>query len=244
MWRRRCRGGPGAAVVALVVAGMAGCSGGAAYVPARTATASAPPASSALGRYQPIWPFADAGEAAGWQRRYRLSGLQPWRLSADQTALAFVRYLGFERIDRVTGRTAGAGEARVSVGGHGVRSAAQIHLVRLGTGRDAPWEVVGAAAKELTITTPAYGTAVSSPLTVGGSAAEGVAGVRVEVRQRSVASPLGTYCCARAGGGGGRWAATVPLRGAADPVATIVASTGGRAAAAEHFTVTAVRVVR
>ncbi|HEX6470415.1 MAG TPA: Gmad2 immunoglobulin-like domain-containing protein, partial [Streptosporangiaceae bacterium] len=142
-----------------------------------------------------------------------------------------------------TGRTAGAGEARVSVGGRGGGVAAQIRLVRLGTGRDAPWEVVGAAATELTITTPAYGAAVSSPLAVGGHATGPGARVRVEVRQRSVARPIGTFCCTRAGGAGGRWTATVTFSGAADQVVTVVASTGGRAAV-EHFAVTAVRAAR
>ena len=234
---RRLSGGLIAAVAVVVAA----CSGGPVVRPGR-AVSSSPAGSHVLGRYQPLWPFGGEREAANWQRRYRVSGLQPWRLSADQTALAFDRYLGFDRVDRVVGRTVGVGEARIAMGTGSGTAAAIIHLVRLGTGPDAPWEVVGTDDRGLTVTVPAYGAAVASPVTVSGRVAGAVERVRVQVRQRSAAAPIGASCCVAAGADHARWSATVSFRGAIDPVLTVVASTGGgRTGQPQRFAVTAVR---
>jgi hypothetical protein len=207
-----------------------------------------PSGSDALGRYQPVWPFAGAGEAADWQRRYRSGGHQPWRLNADATALAFVRYLGFEEIDRVTRRTVSGGDARIGVGrssGEGSGApAAIVHLVRFGSGSDAPWEVVGTDDTDLTLTAPAYGAAVSSPVKVGGRISGVDESIRLEARQRSSGDPIGRSCCVPAGGQGSPWSAKLTFHGATDPVVTIVASTGGHVADVERFAVTAVRVSR
>jgi hypothetical protein len=207
---------------------------------------TAPSGSNALGRYQPVWPFTGADEAADWQRRYRSGGHQPWRLSADATALAFVRYLGFDEIDRVTRRTVAGGDARIGVGrstgeGRG-RAAAVVHLIRLGSGSDAPWEVVGTDDTDLTLTAPAYGAAVSSPVTVGGRITGVDESIRLEARQRSSGDPIGRSCCVPAGGQGSPWSARLTFHGATDPVVTIVVSTGGHVADVERFAVTAVRV--
>lgn len=193
--------------------------------------------------YQPLWPFAGADEAADWQRRYRSGGHQPWRLSPDETALAFVRYLGFDEIDRVTSRTVSGGDARVGVGRRkSARSAAVLRLVRMGTGSDAPWEVVGTADTDLSLTTPAYGATVSSPLTVGGRITGVDESIKIEVRQPATAGPVGRFCCVAAGGERSPWSAKVSFRGAG--VLTVVASTGGHVAKVERFAVTAVRAPR
>ena len=47
-------------------------------------------------------------------------------------------------------------------------TAADVHLVKVGTGADAPWEVVGTRDTTLTLDRPAYGSTVASPMTVGG----------------------------------------------------------------------------
>src|SRR5690606_34579463 len=95
-------------------------------------------------------------------------------LDADQTALSFTQgYLGFEGIDRVISSSIEGEHARVAVGFRGEEggrtlTAAVLHLVRFGEGTDAPWEVVGTDDTTLSLTTPAYGAHVSSPVKVGG----------------------------------------------------------------------------
>lgn len=198
-----------------------------------------------LGRYLPLWPFASVAEARAWQREYRSAGHAPWHLSAEQTALSFVRSLGLKGIDRTTTRTVGDADARVGVGykgPEGTATAAVIHLIRLGEGRDVPWEVVGSEDKDLSLTTPEYGATVTSPVTVGGSVTGVDESLHVLVVQRSTGpEPIGSFCCASAGGMPGRWSAKVSFRRPTDPVLTIVVYTGGHVAEVERFAVTGVR---
>ncbi|MEW2634483.1 hypothetical protein AB0903_23305 [Streptomyces sp. NPDC048389] len=194
---------------------------------------------------RPLWPFITLAQAESWESRYRSGGHQPWHLDAEQTALSFTeQYLGFQDIDRVTSRAVDGREARIGVGLSGTEStgtAAVIHLVRYGTGPDAPWEVVGTDDTTFSLTEPAYGSVVRSPATVGGRITGVDESVRVEVRQPSAARPLGENCCVSAGGKDQPWQSSVSFSGATDPVLTIVASTGGHVAEVERFTVTAVR---
>lgn len=219
-----------------------------------TPSTGATPTASASGRgepmpgfpgLQPLWPFSTLGQAEKWESQFRAGGHQPWHLDAEQTALSFTRnYLGFEGLDRVTSRAVDGREARIGVGLSGTEStgtAAVVHLVRYGTGPDAPWEVVGTDDTMFTLTAPAYGSVVRSPVTVGGRMTGVDESVRVEVRQPSAERPLGTSCCTSAGGKEQPWQSSVSFTGAVDPVLTIVASTGGHVAEVERFAVTAVR---
>lgn len=215
---------------------------------APSATASAPRSGSPLPGFsdlQPLWPFTTLAQAREWARAFRSGGHQPWHLDPEQTALSFTgHYLGFEAVDRVTSRAIGGREARIGVGLSGTEStgtAAVIHLVRFGTGPDAPWEVVGTDDTTFSMTRPGYGSVARSPMTVGGRITGVDESVRVDVRQPSSPNPLGTSCCMSAGGNGQPWRSTVSFTGAYDPVLTVVASTGGHIAEVERFTVTAVR---
>ncbi|TFE49394.1 hypothetical protein E3E14_16160 [Streptomyces sp. ICN441] len=194
---------------------------------------------------QPVWPFTTLAQAEAWQRSYRSGGHQPWHLDPEQTALSFTRdYLGFKEIDRVSSSKADGRHARVGVAPTGSEggTAAVIHLVRFGSGPDAPWEVVGTDDTTFSLTTPAYGALVRSPLRTGGRITGVDESIHVQVRQPSSEAPLGTSaCCTPAGGENQPWTVTVPFTGARDPVLTVVASTGGHVAAVERFTVTAVR---
>ncbi|MBX6384569.1 MAG: hypothetical protein IRZ07_16640 [Microbispora sp.] len=209
---------------------------------------SAPAGSPVAGRYQPLWPFADETQAREWQESYRSGGHQPWHLDADRTALAFTQgFLGFAGIDRVVARTVTGAHARVSVGTRGEGGgrpavAAVVHLVRYGTGPDAPWEVVGTDDTTFSLTTPRYGAVVSSPLTVGGKITGVDESITVQVRATGSARLLGEHCCVPAGGDGVPWSATVTFRAPPGRTLTIVASTGGHVAEVERFTVTGVRV--
>ncbi|MET8436526.1 hypothetical protein ABZV61_27830 [Streptomyces sp900116325] len=236
--------------------------------PSRSATVSVPPSPSAItppgtqapttpapggstpplgsGRFQPMWPFTTLAEARAWERDFHSAGHQPWHLDPDQTALSFTQgYLGFREIGRVTAHTVKGRDARIGVGlsrPAGVTGpAALIHLVRYGTGPDAPWEVVGTDDTTFSLTVPGYGSIVRSPLLTGGRITGVDEGIRIQVRQPSSAAPLGTSCCTPAGGNDRHWKESAPFSGAEDPVLTIVASTGGHIAEVERFTVTAVR---
>ncbi|WP_324984354.1 hypothetical protein [Streptomyces sp.] len=198
-----------------------------------------------LGGYQPLWPFATLAQAQAWEREYASGGHQPWHLDPGQTALSFTRgYLGFREIDRVSSRRVSGAHARIGVAGSGPEggTAAIVHLVRYGTGTNAPWEVVGTDDTTFSLTAPRYGSAVRSPVVTGGRISGVDEGIRVQVRQLSSAAPLGSSCCTPAGGDNQLWKQSVSFAGARDRVLTIVASTGGHVAEVERFTVTAVRI--
>ncbi|MFG1912295.1 hypothetical protein [Kribbella sp. NPDC048928] len=197
-------------------------------------------------RYQPLWPFTSEAAAAAWQQAYRSGGKQPWHLDPAQTALSFTNgFLQFGEISLVVSSSVKGDDALVSVGYRAERNppsvAAVIHLARLGQGADAPWEVVGTRDTSLTLTQPRYGTAAQSPLTVGGRITGVDEAIRVDVRQASTGSRLGTFCCVAAGGQAQPWTAEVTFRGATDPAVVIVASTGGHYQGVEAFAVTAIR---
>lgn len=197
--------------------------------------------------YQPLWPFASVAEAAAWQRAYRDGGQQPWHLDADETAQSFTTgFLGFTEIDRVVARSIKGNEAWISVGyqsDEGPASvAAVIHLVRIGQGDDAPWEVVGTRDTTLTLERPRYGAKVSSPITVGGRISGVDESIRVDVRQTGAEEPLGTSCCLPGGGEKQAWSVRVTFRGATDGALTVVASTGGHVQDIERFAITGVTV--
>jgi hypothetical protein len=116
-----------------------------------------------------------------------------------------------------------------------------LHLVRIGSGSDAPWEVVGTADTTLTVDRPKYGATVASPLTVGGQITGVDESIRVDVRQPSSAVPIGTFCCVAAGGERQPWSARVSFRTATDPALIIVASTGGHLQDVERFAITGIR---
>jgi len=195
--------------------------------------------------YQPLWPFATLDDAAAWQRAYRTGGAQPWHLDAGRTALGFTTgFLGFTEVDEVVAQSIHGDDARIAVGystSSGRDVAAVLHLVRIGAGQDAPWEVVGTHDTDLTLTSPSYGAVVSSPFSVGGRITGVDENLRVQVRQPSSPKPIGETCCLPAGGERHPWTTRVSFRGATDPALTVVVSTGGHYQGVERFAVTAVR---
>jgi hypothetical protein len=216
--------------------------------PSTTPTSTPTPTASepAAFRFQPLWPFVSVADAAAWQAAYRSGGQQPWHLDATQTALSFTTgYLGFTEVDQVVSSSVRGDEAWVAVGyqtpngDYGV--AAVLHLAKIGTGQDTPWEVVGSRDSTLTINRPSYGAKVGSPVTVAGRITGVDESIVVRVRQPSSERPLGTAPGVPAGGQRQPWSTRVDFRGATDPVLTIVASTGGHLLGVERFAVTAAR---
>ncbi|MEV0387388.1 hypothetical protein [Nonomuraea sp. NPDC050643] len=209
---------------------------------------AAPPQRLVGGRYQPLWPFSGPEEVAVWQRAYRANGDDRWHLDAGRTAVAFSRdFLGFSEIDRAVKTVQDGAHARVHVGfraedGPKPMVAAVVHLMRYGTGKDAPWEVVGTDDTTLTLTTPDYGARVGSPLTVGGRITGVDESIRIQVRRPGSATPLGERCCLPAGGEKSPWSGKVTFTGRPAGTLTVVASTGGHVATVERFAVTGVTV--
>jgi hypothetical protein len=188
-------------------------------------------------RYQPLWPFGSYAEAEQW--RTEGGGSQPWHLDPEQTALDFTRsYLGFTEIDQVTGTFFDDLGAHIGVGYRdpdGVsHTAATLHLVQYGTASDSPWEVVGSDDSTFTLEQPAYGSQVSSPMTVGGH----ITGVDENIVVSVLASQTDRATLAQvpAGGDGAAWTTgevSFEQRG----VLTIVASTGGHLQQVERFAI-------
>ena len=196
--------------------------------------------------YVPLFPFGSLASARAWQASYASGGHPPWHLDAGQTALAFTQgYLGFHQIGKVAAHTIRGGDAHMTVGltlpNGQVSHAAIIHLVKFGSGTYVPWEVVGTDDTTLTLDTPAYGSAATSPVRIGGKITGVDENLRAAVHQLGSSSPVGGYCCRPAGGQATPWSLTVPFHAASGQVITIVVHTGGHVAAVERFAVTGVR---
>lgn len=215
--------------------------------PPSTATPATTPAGAAF-PYQPMWPFRSTEEAGAWQAAYRAGGQQPWHLNAGDTALNFTEgFLGYTEITKVLRTSMTSNGTHVTVGYPTTQgrtsTAAVIHLVRYGTGVDAPWEVVGTDdTSDLALTAPKYGSVVGASFTAGGTITGVDENIKVQVRQVSSEASVGGACCVPAGGQHTAWSTTVQLQGATDEVLTVAASTGGHFQGVERFTVTAVRL--
>jgi hypothetical protein len=217
--------------------------------PAATSSASGVtkpimPQSSSF-RFQPLWPFGSVAEAVQWQHT-GAQGHQPWRLDAARTALTFARdYLGYDEIDRVVSRRVSGDQAWIGVGATPVEgkgsAAAVLHLAQIGAGADRPWEVVGSRDSILSITTPRYGSRISSPLTVGGRITGVDESLHVRVLALGSRRALGEVQGISAGGQAQPWSVKVPYRSPASGVITVAVSTGGHLYDVEQFAITGLR---
>lgn len=190
---------------------------------------------------EPLWPFATADEAAQWQDVDGPAGHSPWHADAKATALFFATgYLQFNDITEVTSSDISAMQANIGVGYDmpnegGKHTASVIHLARYGDD-GAPWEVVGASANQLSITEPANGDQVASPMTVAGQ----ITGVdeSIAVSVRTIDGSVDKIDPVPAGGDNAPWSVTVPFTETGN--LSIVASTGGHVTAHERFAVVGV----
>lgn len=203
------------------------------------------PGQAAPAAAQWLWPFAGEGEVRAWQQAFRDGGHQPWHVDPAATAVGFAGYLGYTGIDRALRSTVDGDDAHVIVGFRlpdgSPHAAADVHLVKVGAGPDAAWEVVGTRDTTLTLTRPGYGATVASPMTVGGR----ITGVdeRVVVTLHTRAGDLpAPPASVAAGGQQTPWSVPVTVHAAPGTVVIVAAATGGHVAAVERFAVTAVRV--
>ncbi|HEX5403368.1 MAG TPA: hypothetical protein VFX16_13800 [Pseudonocardiaceae bacterium] len=203
-------------------------------------------ADAAHSGYLRLWPFAGRADAAVWQAAYRSGGHQPWHVDPGATALSFTQgYLGYTNIDTVIDVATSGQQSWVSVGFDNPNrqpvTSAVLHLVRLGTGTDAPWEVVGTRDTTLTLSTPGYGSTVRSPATVGGRITGVDESPRVQVHQLDQQDAIGRTDGVPAGGDRAQWTVQVPFSAATGDTLTIAVSTGGHVADVERFAITGVR---
>lgn len=209
-----------------------------------TATSTTMASSDRTARYVPLFPFASLQEVADWQHGYGREH-QHWRLDAGQTALAFAHFLGYAGIDRVVAVSSDAKGAHVAVGfaaeGGKSGTAALVHLIRYGSGRNVPWEAVGTDDTSFTLESPTYGATVTSPVRVVGHVTGVDESITVHIQQLHANGPLGERCCIAAGGLNSPWDATVSFGPPTDRVLIISAATGGHLRPVERFAVTAVR---
>jgi hypothetical protein len=211
------------------------------------ASPSSPKPAVPVFAFQPLWPFTGVSDAMQWQEAYLTGGHQPWHLSADVTALSFTTgYLHYTEVNKVIGTSVVGRQAWVKVGYNDPngrpRTVANLHLAKLGTGRYAPWEVVGSRDTRLTLTIPAYGATVLSPLTVGGRITGVDESLVIQVRAQSKEQAVGQTGGIPAGGVNTPWRATVRFSARAGTVLTVAVSTGGHLAGVEQFAITGVRV--
>lgn len=201
---------------------------------------SAAPAPFQLG-YQPLYPFTSRADALAWMRSYRSGGHQPWHLDAALTAQSFTGWLRFTEIDLVTSTRFDSLGAHVGLGyrdPNGVaQTAAVLHLARFGPEPDAPWEIVGSDDTTFSLETPAYGSRVASPVTVGGHISGVDENIRVSVWQLPSAHPLGQSTGIPAGGQNQPWSGSVRFTGASHNPLIIVATTGGHLQQIERFAI-------
>ncbi|MVU78351.1 hypothetical protein GPX89_13985 [Nocardia sp. ET3-3] len=195
-----------------------------------------------------MWPFGSVGQAIAWQREANPGGHQPWHLDAGIIAQMFTQqYLGFTAVNKVVKVSTQGEQSWVSVGfdnPNGVATvAAVLHLVQIGEGAsiDKPWEVVGSQDTTLTVTAPAYGATVRSPVTVGGTITGVDESLHVQIRGGGQDHAVGEVTGIPAGGTSAPWTATVPFTVGCPATLTIAVSTGGHVADVERFAVTGVR---
>jgi hypothetical protein len=214
--------------------------------PQQSASSSASTKPFELG-YQPLYPFASRAEALAWEQSHRSGGHQPWHADAKMTAQAFTSgYLGFTEIDLVTSSVTDSRGAHIGVGYRNpngtLQTAAVLHLVRYGPESDAPWEVVGSDDTTFSLEVPAYGSTVSSPVTVGGHITGIDENIRVTVRQLGSQAALGESSGIPAGGSNQPWSTSVAFSPPSGATLIIVARTGGHLQEVERFAIQGVRV--
>ncbi len=193
--------------------------------------------------YQPLWPFPNYAAEQAWQAASRSSGAQPWHLDGAQTALLFAQnYLGFADITTAIRTTTVQDGIEVGVGypmpGGQLHTAAALHLVRYSDIADDPsagWEVVGTADTDFSLEQPAYGSAVTSPMTVGGHITGVDENIVLDVKDLSGSVVTGTPPAVPAGGANSPWSSPVSFHGTG--VLTVVAFTGGHLTQHERFAI-------
>ena len=210
---------------------------------APTPTSSQPVSQPFALGYEPLWPFRSYAEAEQWRINIS-SPLFRWRLDAGQVALAFTHNLPIDYVDVLTGTRMDSQGAHVGVGWRDpngqLHTAATLHLVRYGTAPDSPWEVVGSDDTTFSLEQPAYGSKVTSPMTIGGHITGVDENIVVSLVRRvgSNAADIESKILAQvpAGGDHAAWT-TGPVPFTDRGVLIVLATTGGHLQQVERFAI-------
>jgi hypothetical protein len=177
-----------------------------------------------------IFPYTTAAEEQTWEASYA-EGNSPWVSDPTAVTESWVEHYLLQHGDfTFSAQTTGASsDVTVSrtIGGtdHAVTV---VHLVKYGSA----WLVTGASdpADELSFSSPAAGTAVTSPLTVTGPGYGVDEVATVQVRDATTPTSFGQADTAGFGNGTAQWSATVAFTATSDAgvvVATVASPADG-----------------
>lgn len=183
--------------------------GNAKVTPANSNTATPPVATGYPA--DAIFPFATKGQELSWENEFA-DGHSPWASDPVAVTQSWVQYYllqhgSFRYAKQATSDSADVTVSR-SIGGtdHAVTV---VHLVKYGNA----WLVTGASdpANQLSISSPAAGAGVASPLTVTGPGYGVDEQATVDVRSATTADSYGHASTGPFGNGTAQWSATVPF---------------------------------
>lgn len=180
----------------------------------------------------PLWPFTTDTQVADWAAR---PGARAWARDPVQVTQHFLAD-HLKLPGRATTRLDDGGGAALVEVSSGSQPVAQVRLVRVGRDPEGPWSVTGATSDNLSVTQPADGDVVTSPIAVAGRAADPDTSVRVRLMAGGVLSE--GFAMA------GRdlpWTRSLPWTSTDWSVAELVASTFDGKGDLRAVTVTAVR---
>lgn len=176
---------------------------------------------------QGFFPFSNATDEAGWQQGYETGGHSPWISDPLAVAQSWVPYYLLQKhVDQVAAQQVSATTADITLGrtitGSGVHAVVNVHLVKF----HKAWIVIGASAPDgqLTISSPAPGSSVTSPVTVTGPGFGVDERATVEVRDAATPALLGQAQTGMFGNGTQQWSAQVGFTPAKAAVGVIVVS--------------------
>jgi hypothetical protein len=176
-----------------------------------------------------IYPFTSAAAEQSWEASNG-PAKQSWMLSPTSQAQLFIADFVQEPAvalvvsSNETGKTATVtlGRTFTDAGSDHVVSVTTVHLVRFGKA----WLVTDAVdpARQLSITSPAAGTTVTSPLTVSGPQYGVDEAIQVDVRSMSGRDTIGSSAQASFGQGTPPWSTSLSFAVPQDPRGAVVAT--------------------
>ena len=181
-----------------------------------------------------FYPFTSAAAEVSWEAQ-KGAAAQPWITDPVAEAKDFIaKFVLADGVTQVTGKQVGSKTASVTLGRTLTDASSQrqisvttVHLQRYGKA----WLVLGAtdAGGYLTVTSPASGERVTSPVTVSGPGFGNDEAVQVDVR--AIGAPFLTASSGHAQFGNGvpTWSTAVAFSPPADPRGAVVVVEGSSA---------------
>jgi hypothetical protein len=175
---------------------------------------------------QAIFPFTDATAEQGWQQDYDNGGTT-WEADPTQVATRWVQgYLDQPTVDHVISVADDNGDKVVTLGrvlqgeGNNLFAVTAVHLTKY----DDAWIVTGANDPNnyMTISSPAPGSTIKTPVTVTGPGFGADEGIQLEVRDATSDTSYGTANLT-VGNGIPEWSQGIDFNRASSPIGALVA---------------------